>query len=637
MEKLKMKSQDLSQEHIAEIGKLFPNALTEQEMNGKVQSCIDFDILKQELSSSLASGKKERYQMTWPGKMESILLSNSQTTNTLRPDVKNSVDFDNTKNLYIEGDNLEALKIIRETYLGKIKMIYIDPPYNTGDDFVYKDDFAIDSSEYKNSSGQIDSNGNRLFLNSDTNGRYHTDWLNMIYPRLKIARDLLTEDGAIFISIDDNEVCNLRKCCDEIFGNQNFVSVIVWQSTAGSNTGTDIITVTEDVVVYTKNRSLFKFDGMVVNEKGFSLSDEFEETRGKYSLDKLDRRRVGTHYSEALNYPITMPDGSIRFPGGGTTKSNEGWNYLWSKSKIEWGIKNGFIEFKQINNKWGVYNKRYSKVDNDGKAYERTIPFRNLITSNQCNTAQGTAELRSLFKIRPFDFPKPSEFIKILLETVVRTDKRATILDFFAGSSSTAHAVMKMNFEDGGTRKFILIQIPEKCDEKSEAFIGGYKNICEIGKERIRLAGKELLNKYGKTRSIDCGFRDYKIDSSNMKDVFYSSGELKQTTLGLVDSNIKDDRTPFDLLIQVMLNLGISLSSSIETKKFDNETVFCVNGNSLVACFGENIENEVIEKMAKMEPLYACFRDSSFSTDSVSVNCEQIFRTLSPVTKIKVI
>ena len=492
-----MHSHDVIGSNTHKIARLFPNCVTERlGKDDKPELAIDFEKLQAELSNEIIGDGEERYQFTWPDKRAAVRLANMPTTMTLRPCREESVDFDNTQNLYIEGDNLDVLKVLRETYLGKVKMIYIDPPYNTGNDFVYNDDFAQGKEEFEQASGLFDEEGNQTIdpmqRNTESNGRFHTDWLNMIYPRLKVARDLLSEDGVIFISIDDCEVDNLKKVGNEIFGEHSFVSNMVWQSTAGSNTGTDIVTVTENILVYVKNRNVFVFNGMLSDEEGYTFSDEYEQERGKYGLDKMDRRRVGNHYSDALNYPITMPDGTLRYPGGFKEKSKEGWNYLWSKTKVEWGIKNGFVEFKKSNGEWAVYNKRYFKVDNEGKPIERSIPFRNLITSEMHNTAQGTGEIRDLFIDRPFDFPKPSGLIKRLLLTSVRTSKDSIILDFFSGSATTAHAVMKLNAEDGGNRKFIMVQLPEKTDEKSEAYKAGYKNICEIGKERIRRAGKKI-------------------------------------------------------------------------------------------------------------------------------------------------
>lgn len=639
MDKLKMQTANRADENFRKLAELFPNAVTEavDEAAGRVVRAIDKDILMQEISCKVVDGAEERYQFTWPDKRNSVLLANAPINKTLRPCKEESVDFDATENLYIEGDNLEVLKLLQETYLGKIKMIYIDPPYNTGNDFVYNDDFAESVGDYLAGSGQFDEDGMRLVQNPESNGRFHTDWLNMMYPRLKLAKDLLADDGAIFISIDDNEIDNLRKICNEIFGESNFVSNIVWQSTAGSNTGTDIVTVTENIIMYAKNRAYAAFDGKVASEDSYTLSDEYEPVRGKYALDKLDRRRVGGHYSDALNYPITMPDGTIRYPGGSATKSAEGWNYLWSQSKVQWGIENGFIEFKKVNDAWNVYNKRYARVDNDGNPVERTIPFRNLITSDQCNTAQGTAELRSLFDTRPFDFPKPSALIKNLLQMIARTDKEAFILDFFSGSATTAHAVMQLNAEDGGKRRFIMVQLPEKTDEKSEAYKAGYSNICKIGQERIRRAAKKIREEQRPDAGFDGGFRVLRCDSSNMKDVYYSPAEYEASLFSSLEDNIKEDRTPEDLLFQVMLELGVLLSSKIEETIIAGKRVFNVEDNYLIACFDENVTQDVITEIAKQKPYYFVMRDSSMASDSVATNFEQIFATYSPETTRKIL
>lgn len=463
----------------------------------------------------------------------------------------------------------------------------------------------------------------------------------MIYPRLKVARDLLAEDGVIFISIDDNEVENLKKVCNEIFGENCFVSNTIWQSTAGSNTGTDIVAVTENILVYVRNRGKFVFDGMLSDEDGYTMSDEYELERGKYGLDKMDRRRVGSHYSDALNYPIIMPDGTLRYPGGFTEKSKEGWNYLWSKSKVDWGIKNGFIEFKKSNGEWAVYNKRYFRVDNEGKPIERTTPFRNLITSDIHNTAQGTNEIRELFMDRPFDFPKPSGLIKRLLLTSVRTHKDSLILDFFSGSATTAHAVMKLNAEDGGNRKFIMVQLPEKTDEKSEAYKAGYKNICEIGKERIRRAGKKVKEEAGlQGQHLDTGFRVLKLDSSNMEDVYYTPAEFEMGSL--FAENVKADRTSEDLLFQVMLDLGVELSAQIKNEKLGIKngrtiTVHNVDDGYLMACFDRDIDEATITEIAKRKPIYFVMRDASATNDNVIDNFEQIFRHYSPETTCRMI
>ena len=644
MNKLKMQSLDVIGSNIKKIQQLFPNCVTERlGKDGKPELAIDFEKLQAELSNEIIGEGEERYQFTWPDKRAANRLANTPTTMTLRPCREESVDFDHTQNLYIEGDNLDVLKVLRETYLGKVKMIYIDPPYNTGNDFVYNDDFTQSRSEFEETSGLFDEEGNQTIdpmqRNTESNGRFHTDWLNMIYPRLKVAKDLLSDDGVIFISIDDNEVDNLRKICDEIFGENNFITNIIWQSTAGSNTGTDIVTITECILVYTKNRYVFTFDGQLSDDSAFQFSDEYVKERGKYSLDKLDRRRVGTHYSPALNYPIKMPDGTIRYPGGSSDFAEEGWNYLWSMPKVEWGITNGFIVFKQNSNgEWNVYNKRYSNVDNEGNPCVRSIPFRNLLLSNQFNTAQGTSEIRDLFKNRYFDFPKPSGLIKHLMLTSVRSNSNVFILDFFSGSATTAHAVMQLNAEDGGNRKFIMVQLPEKTDEKSEAYKAGYKNICEIGKERIRRAGKKIKEENKDKEGIeklDIGFRVLKLDSSNMNDVYYTPEDFDKHTL--FSENVKSDRTPEDLLFQVMLDLGIELSSKIDARQIAGKTVYLVDDNYLVACFDRDVTETTITEIAKLHPVYFVMRDASAANDNVIDNFEQLFEAYSKDTVRKIL
>ncbi|MCI7012221.1 MAG: site-specific DNA-methyltransferase [Clostridium sp.] len=645
MDKLRMESPDLTAQNIDRIAALFPNCITEMldeehsTPEKKVyKRAINFELLKQMLSPDVVDGD-EAYEFTWVGKKAAIVEANKPIRKTLRPCVAESKDWDTTENLYIEGDNLEVLKLLQESYLGKVKMIYIDPPYNTGNDFIYADDFKMESEEWKVESGEWSEEGDRLFKNTDTNGRFHSDWCSMIYSRLMLARNLLADNGAIYISIDDKEFSNLKKICDEVFGYSNFVANLVWQSTAGSNTGTDIVTVTENILVYTKNRSMFTFDGMIASDQSYALSDEYEGIRGKYALDKLDRRRVAGHYSEALNYGITMPDGTVRYPGGGAQKSTEGWNYLWSKTKVEWGIANGFIEFKKTNGEWSVYNKRYAKMDNEGNLVERTIPFRNLITSDQCNTAQGTSELRSLFEFRPFDFPKPSGLIRQLLLTAVRTDKNALVMDFFSGSATTAHAVMRLNAEDGGCRRFVLVQVPEKCEADSEPHSAGYKNICEIGKERIRRAGEKILKEQlannnstlnSPNSKLDIGFRVLKLDDTNMKDVYYAPCDYDQDFLPQLESNIKDDRTDLDLLFGCLIDWGLSLSLPYKSEQIDGCTVHTYNDGDLIACFDTNIPESVVKEIAQRKPLRAVFRDSGFASSPEKINVFEIFKLYMP-------
>ena len=632
MEHMKFETSDMVTENIDKIAALFPSTITEMRgEDGEIKRGVNFEVLKQLLSRDVVDGD-ECYEFTWVGKKAAMAEASRPITKTLRPVKADSRDWDTTENLYIEGDNLEVLKILQESYLGKVKMIYIDPPYNTGNDFIYADDFMRSQEEENEQMGMYDEDENRLFKNADTRGRFHSDWCSVMI----LARNLLADNGAIYISIDDKECSNLKKISDEVFGASNFVANLVWQSTAGSNTGTDIVTVTENILVYTKNRTMFTFDGIVASDQSYALSDKYENERGKYALDKLDRRRVAGHYSEALNYGITMPDGTIRYPGGGNQKSNEGWNYLWSKTKVEWGISNSFIEFKKTNGEWSVYNKRYARMDNEGNYVERTIPFRNLITSDQCNTAQGTSELRSLFELRPFDFPKPSGLIRQLLLTAVRTNKEAIILDFFSGSATTAHAVMQLNAEDGGHRKFIMVQLPEKCDEASEAYKAGYKNICEIGKERIRRAGDKIQSEHPDAK-LDTGFRVFRVDESNMEDVYYHPEELTQTMLGGMVSNIKPDRTDLDLLYACLLDWGVEISLSHTQEVIDGCTVHNVDNGALCACFDERVPLSVIDYIAKQQPLRAVFRDNSFAADDSKINVTEIFKNLSPDTKVKVI
>lgn len=557
----------------------------------------------------------------------------------MRPCREESVDFDKTKNVYIEGDNLEALKLLRETYLGKVKMIYIDPPYNTGNDFVYDDNFSMATADFDRASGIVDQHGNRLIKNPNNDGKFHTNWLNMIYPRLLLARDFLSEDGFIFISIDDCEVSNLKKICDEIFNSRNFIANIVWQSTAGSNTGTMIVTVTENILIYGKDASKSKLCGQECDSTKYNLKDQYLEVRGPYALDKLDSRRVGVHYSEALNYPISMPDGTQRYPGGFSEKSSEGWNYLWSNNKVLWGIDQGFIVFKKSEDGWNVYNKRYLNVDNEGKSISRTVPFRNIILSNQFNTSKGTSELRELFGFRPFDYPKPSALIEYLMSMVVRNDNDAIVMDFFSGSASTAEALLRTNIKNPGRRSFVLVQLPEFISEESESCALGFDTICDIGKERIRRAGKKILEENPSAKDLDVGFRVFKIDSSNMRDVFY---DPQSTTKELIDygkniDTIKDDRSAQDLLIQVMLELGIELSAKIEEEEICGKTVFTVDDGYLMACFDSGVSDDVVETMAKRQPRYAVLADRSMANDSVAINFGEIFKTYSPNTQTRIL
>ena len=640
MEKMKMESANLTDMNIDKIAALFPNCITETaDENGKLKKAINFDMLRAMLSEDIAEGD-EAYEFTWVGKKAAIAEANRPIRKTLRPCVEESVNWDSTENLYIEGDNLEVLKLLQESYLGKVKMIYIDPPYNTGNDFIYRDDFAVSADDYAEESGQLDDEGNRLFKNTDSNGRFHSDWCSMIYSRLMLARNLLSDDGVIFISIGDEEIDNLKKICEEIFGVKNFIANLIWQSTPGSNTGNDVKTVTENVLLFSKERSLCSFLNRSIsdNEK-YSNKDEHFERRGGYVLNKLDRRMTGRHYSEALNYPIEMPDGSMLYPGNSTEKQ-EHWNWRWSSTKVKWGIENGFIEIKKSNNSWSVYFKQYEKVDNEDKAIVRTLSYQNLLTLDGANSARGTREVMDIFNGKFFDYPKPLSLIKHLEQMAL--DKNDIILDFFSGSATTAHAVIQLNAEDGGHRKFIMVQLPEETDEKSEAYKAGYKNICEIGKERIRRAGKKIVESCPRggddcTHNMDIGFRVLKLDDTNMEEVYYTPAETTQQMLAGLESNIKPDRTDLDLLFGCLLDWGLPLSMPYSSEQIEGVTVHTYNDGDLIACFDKAIPESVIKNIAKRQPLRVVFRDDSFADSPSKINVGEIFKMISPDTRVKVI
>ncbi|GHU38701.1 DNA methylase N-4 [Spirochaetia bacterium] len=619
---LKLRTSDRTERNFAALSKLFPNAVTETvDANGAVIRAIDADVLRQEINTHVVEGKEERYQFTWPDKKKSVLLANAPIAATLRPCRKESVNFDTTENLYIEGDNLDVLKLLQETYLNRIKMIYIDPPYNTGNDFIYDDDFAEDSGEFLSRDGQYDEDGNRMVRNLDSNGRFHTDWLNMIYPRLRLARDLLKDDGVIFISIDDNEVYNLRKMCNEIFGGTNFVADLVWANKeGGGSSDSKLFRIKhEHILCFSKNIENVDIKGLPVgNEERYKSSDAYVSARGKYYLQKMGMGTI--QYSKSLDYPITTPDGTTVMPADNNNGRKACWR--WSKPKFEWGLENGFIEMKKDNNGiWIVYSKQYLNCDNEGNIITRTQCPMGIIDEYSSTQAAKLLENMGLGSI--FSYAKPVELIRYLCERMANSND--TFLDFFSGSATTAHAVMQLNAEDGGKRKFIMVQLPETTDNKE------YPTICEIGKERIRRAGAKI----GKG---DIGFRVLKLDSSNMKDVYYTPQEYTKAGLdfdGFVD-NIKSDRTAEDLLFQVMLDLGIPLSSNIEVKHLDGKQVYYVNGCYLIACF-ESVDDKTVTTIAQGKPYYAVFRDSSFASDSILVNFEQIFKTYSPTTIRKVL
>ena len=621
MDKLKMHSVNKVDENIAKIGAMFPNCLTERKNeDGEVEYAIDFDMLKQELSSVIVEGNEERYQFTWPDKKKSILLANAPIAKTLRPCREESVDFDTTENLYIEGDNLDVLKLLQETYLGKIKMIYIDPPYNTGNDFVYNDDFAEDADTYLANSGQFDAEGNRLVQNTESNGRFHTDWLNMLYPRLKLAKDLLTDDGVIFISIDDNELENLKKLCEEVFGESNFVANIVWKHTQQSkNDELHFSRQYNHTILYAKNKSAlhrFYFERTDEDNKNYSNPDN--DPKGMWRSGDVR----SPNYRKTLCYDIIAPNGNkIKAPANG---------WRWSEESVKEKIASGEIKFKDDYS--GIIRKIYL-CDQPGRTPE------NLWEGNRFGTTrQAAAMIKDLFDgIQVFDTPKPIELIRNMMIVALNT-KDAVVLDFFSGSATTAHAVMQLNAEDGGKRKFIMVQLPEETDTKSEAYKAGYKNICEIGKERIRRAGKKIKDESPlTTQNLDTGFRVLKLDSSNMKDVYYTPADYEISMFDTLADNIKEDRTPEDLLFQVMLDLGVLLSSKIEETTIAGKKVFNVADGFLMACFDENVSDETITAVAKQKPYYFVMRDSSLASDSVATNFDQIFATYSPDTVRKVL
>lgn len=621
MDKLKMHSLDGVKRNIERIGKLFPNAVTEVMRGGKVEHAIDFDVLRQELSDEIVEGREERYQFTWPDKKKAMLAANAPITATLRPIQADSVGRDGTpggfdsENLYIEGDNLEVLKLLQETYLSKVKMIYIDPPYNTGNDFVYEDDFAQSTNEYMENSGQYDEEGNRMVSNTESNGRFHTDWLNMMYPRLKLAKDLLAEDGIIFISIDDNEQENLKKICDEVFGFSNFIATYLKQSKIGGGSDSRfIVKEHEYCYVYAKNITIVP-EMFMKHDEEYLKRYKDKDDEGYYFWDTFARPGL----KNPIHYDIVAPDGTVM---------DYGW--IHGKERYEQELKEGKVRIVQKNGGgWSVQFKQYLNLSGK-KPRSMTMDFGGSI--------EGKNDISSLFDSEKiFSYPKSTKFIKILLSTII--NKNALVLDFFSGSATTAHAVMQLNAEDGGHRKFIMVQLPEKTDEKSEAYKAGYENICEIGKERIRRAGRKIKEEAGLAVSadLDIGFRCLRLSESNMENVYYAPEDTKQEDLFHLVDNVKPDRTPEDLLFQVMLDLGVLLSSAIEVEEMAGKKVFNVAEGFLLACFDHDVTEETVKAIAQRKPYYTVFRDSSMDSDSVAANFDQIFETYSPDTIRKVL
>lgn len=666
MDKLRMQTANKADENFKKLAAMFPNAVTETvNENGEVVRAIDKDVLMQEISCKVVDGNEERYQFTWPDKKKSVLLANAPINKTLRPVREDetvptgadsegkpycstgSVDFDTTENLYIEGDNLEVLKLLQETYLGKIKMIYIDPPYNTGNDFVYNDEFGIRSEEWNGISGNYDADGNQIVgaleRNTEANGRFHTDWLNMLYPRLKLAKDLLRDDGVIFISIDDNEVENLKKVCGEVFGEGNFVAIINWKGRGGRQDSKYYAAVHEYILCYAKQREYFVAGEEI---KSGDVYPKYDKEKGRYYKTQLLRKWGSNSRREDrpnLFYPITAPDGTEVYPVVAVRDSQrpsicEKIDGCWrhGASTMEKDIKNGLVEFvKQDDGTWIPYEKIFAPLEGE----EKTKKYTTWIDE----TNDGAKGIKDLFGSTVFDYPKsPNLLVRFLKMAGVESGD--IILDFFSGSATTAHAVIQLNAEDGGHRKFIMVQLPEKCDEKSEAYKAGYKTICEIGKERIRRAGKKIREENADNSSLltpnsklDTGFRVLKCDTSNMKDVYYNPAEYEVNMFSRLEDNIKEDRTPEDLLFQVMLDLGVLLSGKIEESTIAGKKVFNVEDNYLIACFDSDVSEETIKAIAKQKPYYFVMRDSSMASDSVATNFDQIFATYSPDTVRKVL
>ena len=629
MDTLKMHSLDGVQRNIELIGKLFPNAITEVKRDGKVEHAIDFDVLRQELSDSIVEGREERYQFTWPDKKKAMLAANAPITATLRPVVADSVGKDGTpggfdsENLYIEGDNLEVLKLLQETYLGKVKMIYIDPPYNTGNDFVYEDDFAQSTEDYMGNSGQYDEEGNRMVTNTESNGRFHTDWLNMIYPRLKLAKDLLADNGAIFISIDENEMDNLRKICDDVFGESNFIGQFIWQRRTSPDMRKLVSTAHDYIVTYGKNTGNLSntINKVRLTEKdAANYSNPDNDPRGPWASSDF----TAQGFRPNQMYEITTPGGAKYTPPEGRCWKN---------------IESEFLKQCEEGRMWfgkdgmGIPRRKTYLSEREGKNVWTWWP-----NSEVGHSQEATQEVKNLFDGHAyFDYPKPVRLLKKIIQ--IGTHDDSIVLDFFSGSATTAHAMIQLNAEDNGHRKFILVQLPEMTAIDSDAYKAGYKNICEIGKERIRRAGRKIKEDAGLTApaDLDIGFRCLRLDSSNMENVYYTPEETQQQDMFSLVDNVKPDRTPEDLLFQVMLDLGVLLSSPIEVKEIAGKKVFNVADGFLLACFDHDVTEETVKAIAQMKPYYAVFRDSSMANDSVATNFDQIFETYSPETVRKVL
>lgn len=619
MKKMRMESEDIQQANVEKIAALFPNCVTEaRDENGKLKKAINFKMLKQMLSDEVVDGD-EAYEFTWVGKKASIVEANKPIRKTLRPCKEESVNWDTTENLYIEGDNLEVLKLLQESYLGKVKMIYIDPPYNTGHDFVYPDSFIMDNEEYNEGTGYFDEDGNVNFKreNSSTAGKYHSDWCSMMYSRLLLARNLLSDDGVIFINIDDNEIENLKKICEEIFGESNFIANVIWKHTQQSkNDELYFSRQYNHTLVYAYNKSsVARFNFERTDEDNKNYSNQDNDPKGPWRAGDVR----SPNYRHTLCFDIIAPNGNV------IKAPSNGWR--WSEESIKEKISTGEIKFK--NDYTGIIRKIYL-CDQPGRTPE------NLWEGTRFGTTRTAAALiKDLFDgIQVFDTPKPPELIEAMLQLASTND--SLIMDFFAGSATTAHAVMNANAKDNGNRKFIMVQLPEETDEKSEAYKAGYKNICEIGKERIRRAAKKIHEDHPDAK-FDNGFRVLKLDDTNMKDVYYAAGDYDQQMIAGLESNIKEDRTDLDLLFGCLLDWGLPLDKLYVSKTIEDCTVHTYNDGDLIACFDENVPESVIKEIAKRQPLRAVFRDSSFADSPSKINVGEIFKLLAPDTDVKVI
>ena len=649
MNHMKFESPDMTAQNIDRIAALFPNCITEMldeehsTPEKKVyKRAVNFELLKQMLSPDVVDGD-EAYEFTWVGKKAAIVEANKPIRKTLRPCVVESKDWDNTENLYIEGDNLEVLKLLQESYLGKVKMIYIDPPYNTGNDFIYADDFMRSQEEENEQMGMYDEDENRLFKNTDTNGRFHSDWCSMIYSRLMLARNLLTDDGVIFISIDDNEVDDLMKIANDVFGKDNFLACFPRVTKKAGKT-TDAIAKNHDyILAYSKSASPTLFLPSHTDE-GFRFSDEYEAQRGKYKLNQtLDYDSL--QYSASLDYPITV-EGETFYPGQSYEKyldrkngkhARADWAWRWSKELFDFGYENGFIVIKKYDGYSRIYTKTYQncKIAKAASGFtieyiQRTKAISTLeFVENEYSNDNSKKNLTSLFESSVFDYSKPTALLKTLVQYSSTADD--IVMDFFSGSATTAHAVMQLNAEDGGHRKFIMVQLPEKCDETSEAYKAGYKNICEIGKERIRRAGDKIKSESPMTtQDLDIGFRVLKLDDTNMKDVYYAPDDYDQGMLAALESNIKDDRTDLDLLFGCLIDWGLPLSLPYKSGQLGGCAVHTYNDGDLIACFDANIPESVVKEIAQRKPLRAVFRDSGFASSPEKINVFEIFKLYMP-------